>query len=88
MLVTQQKINNQIFLKTARFRALNLLRGRREGIGADEIRRHVEGLHGVVPSNPSLWGNVFQNSQFKRVGDKRSTRKSCHGRWVNIWAIA
>lgn len=86
MLTAEQKKNNQEFLTVARRTAHALLLSHPDGLGVDQIREHCEQC-GLTPDNPTLWGAVVRDPRFVRNGDRRSRRKECHGRWINVWKL-
>jgi hypothetical protein len=69
------------FLTAARWEAIRIWK-RKGNITVDDVRAEVS-----TPSdiNPTVWGALFNNSDWECVGYVKTTRQQAHGRPVGCW---
>lgn len=55
-------------------------------VSVDDLRKWADKNH-LQPPNSSSWGSVFQNGEWKKVSQKRSSYSSARSRKVTVWAL-
>lgn len=70
------------FLTNCRWIAKRIAKENNGYVNIDQVREQVTTPQGV---NPKVYGAVFANGEFERVGFVVTTRKTSHGRPISNW---
>lgn len=86
MVARKKKTTNSQLLTALRNRARRVIMSH-GSVTADDLQHYAKAKHDwKVPT--ALWGCVFRDASFRKIGFRQSTNPANHGRYVAVWGRA